>query len=74
MPKLRPIWWYRDIEMTVYPGAQMTWLMLSHTFAGIVSFIEMYGAVTMQIEVLDYSLGSVGTGVILYRKGPSNTS
>ncbi len=74
MPRLRPTWWYRDTEMKMYPRGQMTWSMLSHTFTGIVSFLEMYGAVTMQIEVLDYTLGPVGTGVISYRKGPSNAS
>ena len=67
MPRLRPLWWYRDAQMKIYPGDKMTWLMLSHTFTGIVSFIEMYAAVAMQIEILDITHGSVGVGVISYK-------
>ena len=74
MPRLRPLWWYRDTQMKIWSGGLMTWVMLSHAFTGIVSFLERFGAVTMQIEVLDSTLGSVGTGVISYKKGPPNIS
>lgn len=67
MPRLRPLWWYADTQMKIYPSDKMTWLMLSHTFTGIVSFVEQFAAVAMDIEILDVSLGSVGVGVISYK-------
>ena len=68
MPRLRPLWWYGDTQMKIYPSDKMTWLMLSHTFTGLVSFVERFAAVAMEIQILDVSLGSVGIGVIA-RKG-----
>lgn len=67
MPRLRPLWWYRNVQIKIYPGDKMTWLMLSHTFTGIVSFIEMYAAVAMQVEILDVTHGSVGVGIVSYK-------
>ncbi len=74
MPRLRPIWWYGTAQMNIYPGDQMTWVMLSHAFTGIVFFVERYGAVSMQIEILEENLGSVGLGSISYRRVPSDAS
>ena len=74
MPRLRPLWWYGTAQMKIHPGDKMTWVMLSHAFTGIVSFVEKYVAVSMQIAVLDDTLGIVGTGSISYRKGLSNAS
>ena len=74
MPRLRPFWWYGTAQMKIYPGDEMTWVMLSHSFTGIVTFVEKFVAVSMQIEILDDTLGSVGTGSISYRRVPSNAS
>ena len=67
MPRLRPLWWYGDTQLRISPSDKMTWLMLSHTFSGIVSFVEVYAAVAMEIEILDITHGSVGVGVISHR-------
>ena len=67
MPRLRPLWWYADTEMMIFPSDKMTWLMLSHAFTGLVSFVERFAAVAMEIQILDVSLGSVGVGVISYK-------
>ena len=74
MPRLKPLWWYGGVQMRMLPGDKMTWVMLSHAFTGIVAFVEMYAAVSMQIEILDELLGPVGTGSISYRSASSNTS
>lgn len=67
MPRLRPLWWYGDAQMKINPGDEMTWLMLSHTFTAIVSFVERYAAIAMEIEILDITHGSVGWGVISHK-------
>lgn len=74
MPRLRPLWWYRGAQIQMYPGEQMTWVMLSHMFTGIVAFVEKFTAVSMSVEILDETLGPVGTGSIFYRRVPLDTS
>lgn len=74
MPRLKPLWWYRGTQMNIFPGDQMTWVMLSHAFTGIVSFVETYVAVSMEIQILDDNLGPVGRGSVSYRRVPPNTS
>ena len=74
MPRLRPLWWYRGAQIQMYPGEQMTWVMLSHMFTGIVAFVEKFTAVSMSVEILDETLGPVGTGSISYRRVPLDTS
>ena len=73
MPRLRPLHWYHDIQMRIAPGGKMSWLMLSHTLNGIVQFLEMFSAVTVQFEVLDTEYGPVGTGDISYARRPGTT-
>ena len=48
----------------------MSWSMLAHAFKGIVIFMDTFGYIAMDFEVLDDDSGIVGRGSVLYTKTP----